>query len=140
MRGGIAALAAACVMALIPAVPASAAGPAVSAGEPCDISYRPTPGNEVFDVYLVIRNTSGYEINGWTLAFVLPPGQSFVRGSEYEVNISTADQAVDGWNKPWNGTVVDRGTVGLGFKVRGPNWQIEPTEFLINGKKCSVSP
>ncbi|MDP9795458.1 hypothetical protein J2S43_003970 [Catenuloplanes nepalensis] len=110
------------------------------AGEPCNVSYRPTAGNEIFDVYLVIKNTSGYAITGWTLAFVLPPGQTFVRGSEYEVNISTDGQAVDGWNKPWNGPVANEGTVGVGFKVQGPDFRVEPTEFFINGKKCSVSP
>ncbi|GAB7051741.1 cellulose binding domain-containing protein [Catenuloplanes indicus] len=134
MRGGIATLVAACLAAILPAVPASAA----AAGEPCNISYRPTQGGEVFDVYLVITNTSDYQINGWTLAFVLPEGQSYAGGA-YGVEVTVNGREVIGRHKEWNKVVDEDGEVSLGFKIKGSNWRVEPTEFTVNGGTCTVS-
>ncbi|MDR7274837.1 cellulose binding domain-containing protein [Catenuloplanes atrovinosus] len=136
MRGGFAALLAACLIAVAPAVPASAA----PAGEACDVSYQPTPGgNGIFDVRIIITNTSGYDITGWTLAFVLPPGQSY-EGNPWEVIIVSDGSAVTGSNQPWNGPVKKDGKVQVGFKVRGPDYRVEPTRFTVNTEPCSVSP
>ncbi|MFI5841944.1 cellulose binding domain-containing protein [Catenuloplanes sp. NPDC051500] len=125
---------AACLIVLLPAVPASAA-----ATWPCDIAYHAYQGGSQFTVNLVIGNSStDYHINGWTLRFTAPPGQTVLPATAHGVSLVQVGQEVTGTNLGYNPLLEPGNRLWVGFEVKGPDYRVEPTAFTINGYLCSV--
>ncbi len=129
-------------MVLLPtATAAQAAERAVAApvAYACDIDYLTDPGGTQFGVRIGIDNPSNdYTINGWTLRFTLPAGQTALPASAYNVRITQVGQEVTGTDVGWNAQLLPLNTLWVGFQVVGPDYRVKPTAFWVNGNVCSV--
>ncbi|WFE30383.1 S8 family serine peptidase [Solwaraspora sp. WMMD791] len=102
----------------------------------CNVEYVVYPGGSTFTTNIVITNTGSSTINGWTLAFTLPSGQSFSNG--WSATYGTSGQNVTAASLSWNATLVPTGTATIGFNGTGSGTP-EPTAFTLNGAACTVS-
>ncbi len=121
-------------MVLLPAVPASAA-----AAWPCDITYIAYQGGSQFSVSIAIGNSStDYHINGWTLRFTVPAGQTVLPATAYGVSLVQVGREVTGTNLDYNAELGPGNRLRVGFDVTGPDYRVEPAAFTVNGHGCSV--
>jgi hypothetical protein len=124
----------AAVGALAAATMVAVAGPAY-AQTVCDVNYDAAPWTEGpgvggFTAHITITSL-GDPVNGWTLAFTLPDGQSFTHGWSAVWSGTTALSAS---NLDWNASL---GTTTIGFNGRWTGNFTEPTAFTLNGVACN---
>jgi acetylxylan esterase len=84
---------------------------------------------------LTITNT-GPALNGWTLGFTLPPGQTITSG--WNATYSPASGAVTARNASYNGAVATGASVGIGFQATHTGNSAAPTAFTLNGAACAT--
>jgi endo-1,4-beta-xylanase len=74
---------------------------------------------------------NGTTINGWTVTFTLPAGQTFQGG--WNATFTTSGQTVTARNMSYNGTLGAGGSTTFGFQVRRPNGDSQ----LAGGYACT---
>ncbi|WUI10416.1 cellulose-binding domain-containing protein [Micromonospora sp. NBC_00421] len=90
-----------------------------------------------FTANIAITNTGTSTIDGWTLAFTLPSGQSVT--SAWNATISPTSGQVSARNVSYNGTLAPGATVEIGFQANHTGNTAEPTAFTLNGIPCTVA-
>lgn len=123
-------------MVLLPATPAAAQ--AAPAAGPCDITYIAYQGGSQFTVSIAIGNSGEHHIDGWTLRFTAPAGQTVLPATAHGVHLTQAGQEVTGTNLSYNATLSPGDQLRVGFDVSGPDYRVEPAGFRINGYLCSI--
>ncbi len=121
----------------------SASSAAVSAStEPvtptgsCAIGYQAGAWNTGMSVNVKITNTGTQAVNGWTLKFTLPAGQSVGQG--WSGNWSQSGQVVTVTNAAWNGSLAAGGSADIGFNGAHNGTYSNPTSFTLDGATCTV--
>ena len=104
---------------------------------PCVVAYRVNtewPG--AFQAEVTVRNVSGALINGWTLRWRFPDGQTVTQMWNAQLSQSGADVSVA--NAGYTALIVPGGSVSLGFNgsVNGAN--SSPSSFTLNGVTCTT--
>jgi cellulose 1,4-beta-cellobiosidase len=118
------------------AVPATPAMAAVA----CDVTYQAmywnnSPRAGGFQANITIANL-GDPINGWTLGFTLPAGQSFRNG--WGAEWRGTGGPVTASSLPWNSRLGTGQQVSLGFTGRWTGGvRTDPTTFTVNGIRCA---
>lgn len=103
----------------------------------CSVSYDDANDwGAGFQGGVTITNTGSSAINGWTLAWTFPSGQTITQLWNGQVNSPGPAASVS--NAPWNGTIPPGGNVNFGF-LGSPGGGAEPNAFTLNGNSCSVS-
>ncbi|WUW43478.1 cellulose-binding domain-containing protein [Micromonospora rifamycinica] len=92
--------------------------------------------NSGFTASISITNTGSSTIDGWTLAFTLPSGQSVT--SAWNSTISPSSGQVSARNVSYNGTIAPGATIEIGFQGSHTGNTAEPTAFTLNGTPCTV--
>src|SRR5262245_41636350 len=110
----------------------------VAAAATCSVNYQAQPWTESpgvggFTANLTIAN-SGAPIDGWTLSFTLPSGQSVTQGWSATWNNGPPVTAT---NLDWNRTIATGGTAAIGFNGRWTGAYSSPTAFTLNGVPCA---
>jgi hypothetical protein len=85
------------------------------------------------------RRTDQHErhlVNGWTLAFTLPSGQSITSG--WNATYSSSSGQVSARNVSYNGTLPPVVTVDIGFQATHTGNTAEPAAFTLSGIHCTV--
>ncbi|MET8760138.1 cellulose binding domain-containing protein [Lentzea sp. NPDC004782] len=105
---------------------------------PCVVVYRVNgqwPG--AFQAEVTVRNVSGALMNGWTLRWRFPDGQTVAQMWNGSVSQSGGDVSVTNTN--YNALIVPNGSVSVGFNgsVHGRN--SAPTSFSLNGTPCTTA-
>ncbi len=90
-----------------------------------------------FTANISITNTGASTINGWTLAFTLPAGQSITSG--WNATFTPTSGQVSARNVSYNGTLAPGATVTIGFQATHTGNVAEPTAFTLNGIPCTVA-
>ncbi|HEU5108408.1 MAG TPA: glycoside hydrolase family 6 protein [Micromonosporaceae bacterium] len=119
------------------AVPAAPAQAAVA----CDVTYQANYWNEGpsgggFQTTVTIANL-GDPVDGWTLAFTLPTGQTFRNGWNADWRGTTDLTAT---NLPWNARLGTGQRVSIGFSGRWTTARTNPAAFTLNGVRCVGAP
>jgi cellulose 1,4-beta-cellobiosidase len=119
-------------------VPTTAAQAAVA----CAVTYRAAqwterPGAGGFQADITIENL-GDPINGWTLAFTLPAGQSFRNGWSARWRGSTGP--ITASSLAWNANLATGQRTTIGFLGRWSGTRTDPTSFSVNGVTCTGAP
>jgi hypothetical protein len=109
-------------------------------GASCRVQYTVTnqwPGG--FGVTLAISNTGTATINGWSLGFVFPNGQTITQ--LWSGNFTQTGAAVTITNLSYNATIAPGTTLGSppGFNGAWVGSNSPPTAFTLNGSPCSTS-
>ncbi|MFI1991848.1 cellulose binding domain-containing protein [Actinoplanes sp. NPDC020271] len=108
--------------------PAGGAGPRVA--------YTMSTWSSGFTATVSITNAGTSAIDGWTLSFTLPPGQSITSG--WNATFSPASGQVNARNVDYNGTIAPGATVEIGFQATHTGNTAEPAAFTLNGVPCTV--
>jgi endoglucanase len=105
----------------------------------CQVSYtivnQWTPG---FQASLDIKNTGGAAINGWTLAWSFPNGQTITQ--LWNATYTQTGANVSATNLSWNANIASGATVNVGFNGTWSSSNAKPATFRLNGNSCSVTP
>ncbi|MEU7916853.1 cellulose binding domain-containing protein [Microbispora bryophytorum] len=116
--------------------PSPSASPSGGTGTGPRVAYTMSSWNSGFTASISITNTGTSAINGWTLSFTLPSGQSITSG--WNATYSPSSGQVSAANVSYNGTIAPGATVDIGFQATHTGNTAEPTAFTLNGVPCTV--
>jgi hypothetical protein len=116
-----------------PAAPS--AGRTTAAATACSVSYR-VDGTwpRGFQATVRITNAGDGAIDGWTLAFAFPDGQTITQlwnGSRVQDGASVTVTAAE-----WNRSIPPHGTAEFGFLGSQDGANGTPSRFTLNGAEC----
>ncbi|GGM79812.1 PHB depolymerase family esterase [Dactylosporangium sucinum] len=114
--------------------PASSPPPATSA---CRVSDTVNAWNTGLTASITITNTGNAAVNGWTLAFTLPAGQTITSG--WNAQFSPTSGAVTARNVSYNATIPPGASTTIGFQATHTGNTGRPATFTLNGAACAVS-
>ncbi|WP_440107523.1 cellulose binding domain-containing protein [Streptosporangium sp. H16] len=100
------------------------------------VAYTMNSWNNGFTANISITNTGTSTINGWTLVFTLPSGQSITSG--WNATYSPSSGQVSARNVSHNAALAPGATVDIGFQATHTGNTAEPTAFTLNGIACTV--
>jgi cellulase/cellobiase CelA1 len=86
---------------------------------------------------ITIANTGGSAINGWSLAFTLPAGQTITSG--WNAAYSPTSGQVTAKNVTYNGTINPGQSTGIGFQATHSGNTAAPASFTLNGSPCAIA-
>ncbi|WP_046567764.1 cellulose binding domain-containing protein [Micromonospora sp. HK10] len=117
--------------------PASPTPTPTTGGTGPRVTYTVNSWNSGLTASIGITNTGTSAINGWTLAFTLPSGQSITSG--WNATYSPASGQVSARNVDYNATIAPGATIDIGFQASHTGNTAEPTAFTLNGIPCTVA-
>jgi len=85
---------------------------------------------------ITITNTASTAVNGWSLAFALPGGQTITSG--WNATYSPAAGQVTARNVGHNTVIAPNGSVTIGFQATHTGNTAGPASFALNGTTCAV--
>ncbi len=86
---------------------------------------------------LTITNTGTAAIDGWSLVFTLPAGQTITSG--WSATYSPTSGQVTARNVGYNPGIAPGASVSIGFQATHTGNTAEPTSFTLNGAACTVA-
>ncbi|GLW29270.1 GH12 family glycosyl hydrolase domain-containing protein [Actinoplanes regularis] len=118
-----------------PSNPSSPSPSTPSGGTACRVTYATNVWDTGFTADVKVANTGGSALNGWTLGFTLPAGQS-ITGS-WNATLSGTSGAITARNVSHNGSVPAGGSTSFGFQGTYSGSFASPSAFTLNGTTCS---
>ncbi|GIE85644.1 GH12 family glycosyl hydrolase domain-containing protein [Actinoplanes regularis] len=118
-----------------PSNPSSPSPSTPSGGAACRVTYATNVWDTGFTADVKVANTGGSALNGWTLGFTLPAGQS-ITGS-WNATLSGTSGAITARNVSHNGSVPAGGSTSFGFQGTYSGSFASPSAFTLNGTTCS---
>ncbi|WIM93355.1 cellulose binding domain-containing protein [Actinoplanes oblitus] len=115
-----------------PSTPPSSPAPGSAA---CRVTYATNVWNTGFTADVTVANTGNSAINGWSLGFTLPGGQS-ITGS-WNATLSGSSGAITARNASHNGSIPAGGSTSFGFQGTYSGSFASPSAFTLNGTACS---
>jgi poly(hydroxyalkanoate) depolymerase family esterase len=106
-------------------------------GGPCSVDYRVSAWNNGLTAQFSVTNTGTSVINGWTLEFTLPGGQTITSG--WNASYTPTSGQVTARPVTHNSSISPNTSVGFGFQATHTGNTGEPTSFTLNGNACTVS-
>ncbi|MFY1633546.1 PHB depolymerase family esterase [Solwaraspora sp. WMMB335] len=103
----------------------------------CRVAYGVNAWNTGLVASITITNTGTSGINGWTLAFTLPSGQSIISG--WNATYSPSSGAISARNMSYNPTIAPNGSQSIGFQATHTGNSGRPSSFTLNGTPCAVA-
>jgi len=86
---------------------------------------------------ITVTNTGSSAVNGWTLAFTLPSGQTITSG--WNATYSPASGRVTATNVSYNASLAPGASVSFGFQATHTGDSAAPTAYALNGSSCSTA-
>ncbi|MDG6106343.1 endo-1,4-beta-xylanase [Dactylosporangium aurantiacum] len=106
-------------------------------GGACRVTVTVNAWNTGLTEDLTVVNTGTAAVNGWSLAFTLPGGQTITSG--WNATYTPASGAVTARNESYNGTIAPGASVSLGFQATHTGNTARPAAFTLNGAACTVA-
>ncbi|WP_246247673.1 endo-1,4-beta-xylanase [Cellulomonas septica] len=103
----------------------------------CRVAYGVNQWNTGFTANVTITNTSSSALNGWTLTFAFPSGQTITQA--WSSVSSQSGSQVTLRNAAWNGSLAPGGSTQIGFNGAHNGTNTAPSAFALNGTPCSVA-
>jgi len=103
----------------------------------CRVTDTVSAWNTGLTESITITNTATTTINGWSLAFTLPSGQTITSG--WNATFSPASGAVTAKNVAYNAAIAPNASVSIGFQANHTGNTAKPTSFTLNGTSCSTA-
>jgi poly(hydroxyalkanoate) depolymerase family esterase len=116
----------------------SASSPSPSPSSPagggaCRVSATVSAWNTGLTESIAITNTSSSTVNGWTLKFTLPSGQTITSGWNATYTATTAT------NMSYNATLAPGASTTIGFQATHTGNAGAATGFALNGAACTTA-
>ncbi|AXH92233.1 cellulose binding domain-containing protein [Micromonospora aurantiaca] len=104
-------------------------------GVACKVTATVNAWNTGLTEDLTVTNTGGSAINGWSLVFTLPGGQTITSG--WNATYSPGSGQVTARNVSYNSTIAPGASVSLGFQANHTGNTAAPAAFTLNGVACA---
>ncbi|SDG63433.1 esterase, PHB depolymerase family [Sinosporangium album] len=105
---------------------------------PCQVAYQTNSWNSGFTARIRVTNTGDSPVEGWRLAFTLPPGQSITSG--WGAAYNGASGQISAENLRYNATIAPGHSAYLGLVATHTGDSGEPNAFTVNGTACEIQP
>ncbi|BFU45460.1 PHB depolymerase family esterase [Krasilnikovia sp. MM14-A1004] len=109
--------------------------PPPTAGD-CRIGYAVDAWNTGLTATITITNT-GAPLNGWTLGFTLPAGQSITSG--WNATYTGTSGAITARNMSYNGALATGASTSIGLQATHTGDAGRPAAFTLNGVACAIT-
>ncbi|MGW0217604.1 GH12 family glycosyl hydrolase domain-containing protein [Micromonospora chokoriensis] len=109
--------------------------PPPSGGASCAVKYTANSWGNGFTADVLVTNTGSSAINGWTLNYNLPSGQTVTNA--WNATVSQSGSAVTARNVGHNGSIAPGGTASFGYQGTLNGSYSSPSSFSLNGATCS---
>jgi acetylxylan esterase len=116
--------------------PPASSSPPPTVGS-CRITYTVSAWNTGLTANIGIANTSSSTVNGWSLVFTLPSGQTITSG--WNATYSPTSGQVTARNVSYNATIPANGSTSIGFQATHTGNTGRPPSFTLNGAPCTVA-
>lgn len=103
----------------------------------CRVAVTVNAWNTGLTEDLTITNAGSTAINGWSLVFTLPNGQSITSG--WNASYSPATGQVTARNVSYNASIAPNASISIGFQANHTGNTARPTTFALNGAACTVA-
>ncbi|MGC5333448.1 extracellular catalytic domain type 1 short-chain-length polyhydroxyalkanoate depolymerase [Micromonospora sp. DT62] len=103
----------------------------------CRVGYTVNAWNAGLTASVTVTNTGTTTVNGWSLAFTLPAGQSITNG--WNATYAPTSGAVTARNVSYNATIAPGTSVSVGFQATHTGDTGRPSSFTLNGATCAVA-
>jgi len=118
-----------------PTTPPTTSPTTPAPGGGCQVTDAINAWNTGLTAAITITNTGSTPVNGWSLGFTLPAGQSITSG--WNATYTPATGAVTARNLSYNATIAPGASVGIGFQATHTGNTAKPAAFVLNGTTCS---
>ncbi|MFC6576341.1 extracellular catalytic domain type 1 short-chain-length polyhydroxyalkanoate depolymerase [Planomonospora parontospora] len=102
----------------------------------CRVTYTVNAWNTGLTTAVKITNTGSAAVDGWSLAFTLPGGQTV--SNAWNAAVSPNSGQVTARNVSYNGTIAPGASAEFGFQAAHTGNTGEPASFTLNGTPCAV--
>ncbi|MCX4390500.1 PHB depolymerase family esterase [Micromonospora peucetia] len=103
----------------------------------CRVGYAVNAWNTGLTASVTVTNTGATTLNGWSLAFTLPAGQSITNG--WNATYAPTSGAVTARNVSYNATLAPGASVSIGFQATHTGDTSRPASFTLNGATCAIA-
>jgi poly(hydroxyalkanoate) depolymerase family esterase len=103
----------------------------------CRIGYAANTWSSGLTANITITNTAASAVNGWTLAFTLPSGQSISSG--WNATYSPSSGQVTAKSLSYNASIPAGGSISIGYQATHTGNTAAPTSFTLNGNACTTA-
>jgi glucose/arabinose dehydrogenase len=103
----------------------------------CQVDYATNAWGTGFTGDITLTNTGEEPLDGWSLAFALPAGQTLISG--WNAVFDTTDEGTTASNAPYNASVAPGASVNFGFIARHTGDTSPPESFSLNGGACTTA-
>ncbi|MCZ4121027.1 cellulose binding domain-containing protein [Streptomyces sp. H39-S7] len=104
-------------------------------GAACTVTYAVTnQWTGGFTANVVVRNRGTVPVNGWTVGWSWPAGQSVSQA--WNAALTQSGSQVTAANASYNGSLPAGGSVSFGFNGAWSGTNTAPTAFTLNGSAC----
>ncbi|MFV2104616.1 cellulose binding domain-containing protein [Micromonospora sp. LOL_024] len=103
----------------------------------CRVGYTVNAWNTGLTASVRITNTGGTTVNGWSLVFTLPAGQTITNG--WNASYAPSSGAVTARNVSYNGGLAPNASTEIGFQATHTGNTGRPSAFSLNGVPCSIA-
>ncbi|MDT0341497.1 extracellular catalytic domain type 1 short-chain-length polyhydroxyalkanoate depolymerase [Streptomyces litchfieldiae] len=103
----------------------------------CRVAVTTNAWNTGLTSSVTITNTGTTPVNGWSLGFTLPTGQTITSG--WNATYSPATGTVTATNAAHNAAIAPGASVGIGYQASHTGNTTRPTAFTLNGAACTVA-
>ncbi|MEU8424873.1 PHB depolymerase family esterase [Micromonospora sp. NPDC048835] len=118
-----------------PTTPPPTTPPPTSGG--CRVTVAINAWNTGLTENITVTNTATSAVNGWSLVFTLPSGQTITSG--WNATYSPNSGQVTARNVAYNGQIPANGSVSFGFQASHTGNNARPSSFTLNGASCTVA-
>ncbi|MER5550979.1 PQQ-dependent sugar dehydrogenase [Streptomyces sp. NPDC002793] len=102
----------------------------------CRVDRAVTAWGTGSTVDLTVTNTGSTPVNGWTLEFPLPLGQTVV--SDWNTDLTQGSNTIEAAAASHNATIAPGASITLGYLSEHTGDASAPPRFMLNGDACAV--
>ncbi|MBG6066931.1 extracellular catalytic domain type 1 short-chain-length polyhydroxyalkanoate depolymerase [Micromonospora ureilytica] len=103
----------------------------------CRVTVEVNAWNTGLTENITVTNTGTSAVNGWSVVFTLPGGQTITSG--WNATYSPSSGQVTARNVGYNGAIPANGSVSFGFQATHTGNNARPSSFTLNGASCTVT-
>ncbi|MFI7275990.1 PHB depolymerase family esterase [Streptomyces sp. NPDC049879] len=101
----------------------------------CAVTVTTNTWNTGLTGSLTLTNTGTTPVNGWTLTFSLPAGQTITSG--WNATFTATGGTVSARNVAYNAAIAPGASVDIGYQATHTGNSAGPTNLALNGSPCS---
>jgi endo-1,4-beta-xylanase len=103
----------------------------------CRVTYTANSWNTGFTANVVVANTGGVAVNGWTVTWSFASGQTVTNA--WNATVTQSGAQVTARNVGYNTTIPANGSQSFGFQGTHSGTNPAPTAFSLNGTACTAA-